>query len=91
MMRENEIIMLVLGVLVLIFILISYRQLKRYALVNILIAGFGFNLLGWCFTVLEGFVWQEALNFAEHMCYFAGALCLVVWVYNALVPAKEMD
>ena len=91
MMREDEIIMLVLGIGVFVFIAGSYRRLKQYSLIKILIAGFCFNFLGWLLTILEGFVWQEALNFAEHMCYFAGALCVVVWVYSAFVPAKEMD
>jgi len=91
MIRENEIILLILGVGVLVLIVANYTRLKRYPSTNTLIAGFCFNLLGWSLTNLEGFIWEETLNFAEHLCYFAGALCLAAWVWSAKALDEEMD
>jgi len=91
MLHENEIIMLVLGVGVLLFIIVNYARLKEFPSINTLITGFCFSLLGWILTVLEGFLLESALNFAEHFCYFASALCVALWVQNALAAGKETD
>jgi hypothetical protein len=66
MLHENEIIMLVLGAIALLFIMVNYARLKYYPSINTLITGFCFSLLGWVLTVLEGFLLETTLNYAEH-------------------------
>ena len=91
MVHENEIIMLVLGVGVFLFIIVNYARLKEYPSINTLITGFCFSLLGWILTVLEGFLLEATLNFAEHFCYFASALCVALWAHKALAAGTEAD
>jgi len=76
---ENEIVMLLLGVGVLIFILGNRARLKRLAASKILIAGFYVLLAGWVLTVLEGFFWEGPLNYLEHLCYAVSAVFVAVW------------
>lgn len=91
MVQEDEIIMLVLGLGVLLFIILNYRRLQHYPSVRILITGFGFSLIGWILTVLEGFLFETTLNYAEHFCYLASAGCVTLWLYKAVVKGKETE
>jgi hypothetical protein len=91
MVQEDEVIMLVLGVWVLLFIIINYSRLKHYPSINTLITGFCFSLLGWILTVLEGFLLEKTLNLAEHFCYLASAVCVALWIYKSLANGKEID
>lgn len=91
MAQEDEIIMLVLGIGVLLFVVVNYPRLKQYQSVNILITGFCFSLLGWILTVLEGFLLETPLNFAEHFCYLASAVCVARWMITALATNTGAD
>jgi len=91
MVHENEVVMLILGIGVLLFIVLNYSQLKRFPAINILIAGFCFTLTGWVFTILEGFMFETLFNLAEHSCYLAGALCVAQWIRRALTLDRQTD
>jgi len=92
---ENEIVMLLIGVGVLIFILGSRRRLKSLPASNILIAGFYVLLASWIVTVLEGFFglfWEGILNYIEHACYAVGSVLVAVWswkVFGAGNPTRK--
>ena len=82
MVQENELIGLILGVGVLIFILANHSRLRSLPAAKILLASYYFLLLGWALTVLEGFFWGQVLNLVEHICYAVSALLLAVWVWQ---------
>jgi MFS superfamily sulfate permease-like transporter len=79
---ENEIVMLLIGVGVLIFILGSRSRLKRLPASNILIVGFYILLAGWVLTVLEGFFWEGVLNYLEHLCNAVSSVLVAVWCWK---------
>jgi hypothetical protein len=79
---ENEVVMLLIGVGVLIFILGSRRRLKDLPASNILIAGFYMLLVSWVLTVIEGFFWEGVLNYIEHACQAASAVIVAVWCWK---------
>ena len=89
MVQENEIVMLLLGIGVLIFILGNRFQLRRLPSSSILITGFCILLVGWTLTVLEGFFWTELLNFIEHFCYAASSVLLATWSWKVFGRSKE--
>ena len=89
MIHENEIIMLLLGLGVLIFILGNHVQLKRFPASKILMAGFYMLLGGWLLTVLEGFFWEGLLNYLEHMCYAGSSLLIAMWCWKIFKSKKE--
>ena len=89
---ENEIVMLLIGVCVLIFILGNRRRLKSLPASNILIAGFFMMLGSWILTVLEGFFWESFLIYIEHACYAVGSVLVAVWcwkVFGAGNPTRK--
>jgi hypothetical protein len=91
MIQENEIIMLVLGIGVLIFILGNRLSIQRVPESRILIAGFCVQLAGWLLTVLEGFFLEGVLNYFEHMCYAVSALLVAFWCFKTCRGKEEAD
>jgi hypothetical protein len=86
---ENEVVMLLIGVGVLIFILGSRQRLKRLPASKILITGFCMMLGSWVLTVLEGFFWKELLNYIEHTCYAIGSILVAVWCWKVFGSGRE--
>jgi hypothetical protein len=89
--QQNELIMLLLGVGVLIFIIENRQKLRRVPAAKIMISGFGMILGGWCLTVLEGFIWRDFFNFMEHMCYAASSLLMAFWCWKVFQPKKDAE
>jgi hypothetical protein len=89
MIQEDEIIMLLLGIGVLIFIRGNRLKLKRLPSSSIFIAGFCVLLLGWIMTVLESYFWKELLNYFEHICYAASSVLVTTWSWKVFGRRKE--
>lgn len=89
MVQENEIIMLLLGIGVLIFVLRNHSVIQRVPGSRFLIAGFSVQLAGWFLTVLEGFILESFLNYCEHACYAVGSLLLAFWCLKARRGKEE--
>jgi hypothetical protein len=89
MIHENEIVMLILGLGVLIFILGNRSEVKRFPSSGLLILGFYMLLAGWALTVLEGFFWETVLNYLEHACYSAGAVLVAAWSWKIFGKGRE--
>jgi hypothetical protein len=94
MVYENEIIMLVLGLGVLVFVLLNYVHLKRIPWFGILLTAFCLLVAGWVMTVLEGFFpeglfWNSSVNFLEHLFYAVSGIVASVWCWGSLGKAKE--
>ncbi|MBN2813086.1 MAG: hypothetical protein JXQ80_03355 [Bacteroidales bacterium] len=79
MLRESEVVMLILGVGVLFFIIVNASRLKNIYSWKLLIAGYCVLLSGWIFTVLEGFFAGHILNYLEHASYLVSSVVLLVW------------
>lgn len=89
MIQENEIIMLVLGLGVLVFMLVNYSAIKRIISFSLLTAAFYVLIVGWTMTILEAFFWQSVLNFLEHISYALSAVMVAVWFWRVFAGQKE--
>jgi len=90
MIRDNELIMLILGIGALVLTLIYKAELKRIFAWKNLMASFYFLLAAWVFTVAEGFLLPYYLNLAEHLCYTASAVIMAVWCFRASFSHKRI-
>ncbi|MBN1148909.1 MAG: hypothetical protein JXA78_16735 [Anaerolineales bacterium] len=81
MVQENEVVMLLLGVGMLIFILANRKRLDLPS-IGLLLAGYYLLLAGWLLTVLEGLFWGETLNLVEHSFYAASAVLNAAWCWR---------
>ena len=82
MVQENEIVMLLLGLGVLIFMLGNRQRIKSIPASNILMACFYTLVTGWVFTVVEGFIWPGFFNLLEHLCYAGSSVLMAVWCWK---------
>lgn len=83
MIYENEIVMLIFGIVVVIFIGLNYQKLKSLESIKILLTGFCLFFCAWVFSTAEGFFLENILNFFEHACYAAGAIVVLRWLYTS--------
>lgn len=91
MLQENEVVMLLLGFGILLFITVSIREIKRIYAWNILIFSYLWLLTGWIFTVLEGFFLENFLNILEHVSYALSALIMMLWCWKITYNRKVED
>jgi hypothetical protein len=89
MIQDNEIIMLLIGIGVLIFIIGNRQQLRRFIFSEILILGFYLTLAGWILTILEGFFFKDLLNLIEHACYAGSSVSVAFWCYKVFGSRRE--
>jgi hypothetical protein len=81
MVHENELIMIVIGMTLLIFVLLNYHQLKQTPSFKLIFISFFLSVIGWISTVLEGLFWEQYFNLLEHFCYAASAILLARWCW----------
>jgi len=89
---ENEVVMLLLGASVLVFILANRQKLKQLPASNILLVAFYTMLVAWILTVLEGFFYEWLLNFIEHLCHAISSLFVAAWcwmVFGRKIPVEK--
>ncbi|MBW2172549.1 MAG: hypothetical protein JRF69_11350 [Deltaproteobacteria bacterium] len=84
MVQESEIVMLIIGLGVLIFLLGNRQQLKRIPSGHFLLFAFHALLTGWVLTVLEGFFWGGLFNYLEHISYAVASFLLAVWCWKVV-------
>ena len=89
MLHENEVVMLLLGVGVFLFILLNISHIRRISYWKILIAGYSLLLAGWILTVLEGYFLESLLNFLEHMSYAMSAVVMAVWCFRVFGNSRK--
>ncbi len=86
MFQESEVVNLLVGLGSAVVVALLARRIPMPR-GGLLYGGFAFLLLGYAFTVLEGFVWPEALNLAEHLCYAASGVLFLTFVLAAAAPS----
>jgi hypothetical protein len=78
-LSEDEVLVLLLGIGVLLFIIFNRKQIRRIRFRKILLAGYYILLAGWCFTIIEGYIFEKLFNFLEHGSYVVSSLVFVTW------------
>lgn len=79
MIQEVEIIRLLISLGVMVFLVIRKEQLKVIPYYKILVACYSLLVVGWVFTILEGFFAPDTLNVIEHICYTIASVLLAIW------------
>ncbi len=82
MLHENEVVMLLFGLVIFLFIAFNKVHIRRIYAWRILLASYSLLLIGWLLTILEGYFFESFLNFLEHLCYAFSAVVLAVWCFR---------
>ncbi len=89
MIQENEILTLILGLGVWLFIAVDRVSLKGLPSRKMFISAFAAWTVGWVLTLLEGFIWPNALNLLEHICYAISSILFAVWCWRVLATRRD--
>ena len=89
MVQENEIVTLLLGLGVLIFVILFFPRLKSFPhSIWLFLAVMG-QAVAWIFTVLETWYFPNLFNSIEHFGYAFCAICLLVWALLSVRVSGE--
>lgn len=89
MVQENEIAMLLLGLIVLVFMFMYYDDFRRVPSYKLLTIAYCFLVFSFISTVLEGFFWGTYLNYLEHICNALNGIVAALWTWKVFVRVKE--
>lgn len=87
-MHENELFVLCLGTLVLLFVGLNRAAFSRLPAANWLLAAFFAIWVGWIATVLEHVMFPVFFNVVEHLGYAANAVLLLLWCWMGMRNGK---
>ena len=87
MIEQNELLTLLVGVSVLLFVISNWRGLRSLPYSLVCLLAYLFLVLGLAFTVLEGLFFGRSINFLEHVCYGLSSLLLACWVWRVFARA----
>lgn len=85
MVEERELVTLITGVVVLVFMLLRRKELEHIPHGGLFLASFAVLVFGWLFTVLEGFALPTLFNLLEHLCYSASTVLLTICSWKIFV------
>lgn len=89
MIKENEIMVLILAIGVWVFLTVNRARIKQLRGWRTFLTAFAVLTAGWVLTILEGFFWQEALNLSEHICYSVSSIFLALWCWQIYTDERK--
>ena len=89
MFQENEIVMVILGSGILLFIYSNRHPLKRIPSWGTLLSSFFVLYFGWLLTIMESLFFGDLLNLLEHISYATSSILLAIWCWQALHVNKH--
>ncbi|MFW6305458.1 MAG: hypothetical protein ACOC1V_06750 [Candidatus Saliniplasma sp.] len=91
MVEELEVVLLLLGIFVLIFIIANKRLKRDLPHYTLLVSAFLMYLLSWIFTNLENIMLYELLNLLEHTVQLIGTVLIAVWCWKIFGEKEGKD
>ena len=89
MIQENELVTFMICIGVLLFFIVNYQKLKKLSGYSLFLTSFILYTCAWCFTVIEGIIFEEVFNLIEHICYISSSSFMVVWILIVFWKRKE--
>lgn len=88
-MTYDEVIMLIISCAVIVEIAATFGYLRRIPYSRLLLSSFGASVLGYVFTVIEGFIWTGFFNTMEHLSLMIGILLFALWCIRVFGPRRQ--
>lgn len=98
MFQANEIVTLILGIGVLLFVMTGYLRFREFPEWKTFAAAFCVYCVGWLLTILEG-LWvgfvaelllASTFNVVEHVFYTTGSILFAIWCWKVFGVRKEV-
>jgi hypothetical protein len=91
MIQQNELITFLVGTGAMLFILLNRRRIITIPGSRWLFFSYATLFSAWTFTVIEGFLLMEVMNFLEHACYMASSILAAVWCWTVLDGREKAE
>ena len=88
-MAHDELIMLIISLVVLVQIVANYRFLQRLPWRSLILWSFALLALSAFCTVAESLVFEEVLNYIEHVSSMTAAILLAIWCWCVFDSKKR--
>jgi len=88
MVESDELVMLLIGFGVLVFLFKNRLKPPDIPAYNVLASSFYVLFVGLLATVLEGFWLNTYFNYLEHICYAVSSVLLALWCQRLSVKRK---
>ncbi len=89
MIQENELVMLLIGIGVLIFLLRNHDKIKQIPSPKLFFTSFLAIFTGWSATVFESFFLNDFLNLIEHLAYTTSSLLIATWCWQVFFKNRS--
>jgi len=89
MIEEGELIVFILGIVVFIFIIINYENLKTIPKFKFFLTSIILILIAWFATVFEALFLYNLLNFIEHLFYVLSSILILIWMIIIMRKRRE--
>ena len=86
---HDELIMLIISLVVLVQVVANYRFLQRLPWRSLILCSFTLLALSAFCTVAESLVFEEVLNYIEHLSSMVAAVLLAVWCWCVFGSKKQ--
>ena len=90
MIEIDDVLILLIGIIILIFILVNYSVLKSIPDSKIIIMGFSLLAICWFFSLIEGVIFEEVMNFLQHLFLVFNTVLVAFWVWKKYKRGEEV-
>lgn len=90
-MAHDELIMLIISLVVVVQIITNFKFLESLPFKSLLLGSFGAVCLSAFFTIAEGIVLPEIINFLEHISFMTAAILMALWCGRVFGFKKQED
>ncbi len=85
MVEENEIVLLLFGIVVFIFMIWNRKKLNKLPRPLLIYTVYILFLASWFVTNIETFIFPFTLNILEHLFQAAGGIVLLTWTWKVFI------
>ena len=89
MIHENEVAMLLLGLIVLVLVIMYKSELKRVPFYKLLLAAYCILVVGFAAKILDEIYLETYLIVTKHLCYAVSSLLVAVWFWKVFDLREE--
>ena len=86
---HDELIMMIISLIVVVQIAANVKLLRRVPNYLLLVSSFGLVAFSTLFTVAEGLVLPEVLNYLEHLSFMSATILFAVWCWCVFGSKKR--
>ncbi|MFX0094130.1 MAG: hypothetical protein ACFFBD_20500 [Candidatus Hodarchaeota archaeon] len=87
--NQSEYLILLVGLAILVFIWLNREEIRHLSFRKVLLAAFCVLVVGWILSIIEELLWEELLNFMQHLCFAISSFLVALWSWMTFKKQEE--